>query len=139
MKRTEAKRLIDAARLWEEQQRYVENILLQLMQRAGKKRIEGPMVTLALKNNPPSCEVVQPDLVPEPYLRTTVTLSVDLLNRLLSHLMATEKGAPLFQELMPCKQSAPEAVKSEILKELKGGVSVPGCRLKDDSVRLEIK
>lgn len=186
--RAESGRLKDKAAAWDTQREYLEYQVLMLMQRSvcrsceGRqqakpckecgglgytKRVEGQHHKFVACKNPPSCEVAQPDMVPGPYMRTTITLSPDLLNRLLNHLMTTEKGAPIFQDLMQCKQSPAEPVKSEILRELKqpcpncqgkwdempgqihatvcgvcggsGRNSVPGCRLKDDSVRLEIR
>lgn len=154
---------------------YLERRVLDLMMRADQKRIDGQHVTLYRKKNPASVDVVQPDLVPDPYKRVGVTLTLDLWGRLLSHLMPTEKGAPLFGELMECKASAGEPMLSKIKDELKqpcpsckgngrehestilgsnfntvttracsacagsGKNSVPGCRLREDSQRLEIK
>lgn len=97
---------------------YLERRVLDLMTRADQKRIDGQHVTLFRKKTPASVDVVQPDLVPDPYKRVAVTLTLDLWSRLLSHLMPTEKGAPLFGELMECKASAPEPMLSRIKAEL---------------------
>jgi hypothetical protein len=135
----ELARIRDRRNERQEARQYLERRVLELMKRSGKKRIEGQHVTLTEKKNPASVDVSQPDMVPEAYKRVGVTLSLDLWNRVLSHLMPTERGAPLFQELMDCKVSAGEVMLSKVKDELKAGVGVPGCRLRDDSTRLEIK
>lgn len=137
--REEAKRLKEQADAWDTQRTYIERTVMQLMQRAGSKRVEGRHHKLMLYKNPASVEVAQPELVPEPYLRFAVTVTKDLWARLLAHLMPTEKGAPLFAELMECKCSTAEPMLSKIKEELKADIGVPGCRLVDDKVRLEIK
>jgi hypothetical protein len=135
----EIKRLQAIKRERQEARTYLENLILALIKRAGVKKIEGATVTLKAVKNPASCEVAQPDLVPDAYKRLTVTITADLYNRLMAHLMPTEKGAPLFAELMDAKATAPEPMLSKIKDELKAGAGVPGCRLVDDKYRLEIK
>jgi ParB-like chromosome segregation protein Spo0J len=119
---------------------YLEQRVLELMTRADQKRIEGQHVTLFRKKNPASVDVAQPDLVPDPYKRLTVTFSADLWQRLQTRVMMTEtKGSELFGEMMDAKQGAPEVMLQKVKDELKAGVGVPGCRLIEDKHRLEIK
>ena len=111
---------------------------LKAMQLRQTKKIEGARYTLAIKKNPASVQITDPAEIPKPYMRRTVTMNADLYDRLMAHLMTSERGAPIFQELMEAKASDPEPMKAEIGKELKAKVEVPGAKLIDDRVRLEI-
>jgi hypothetical protein len=122
--------------MWQQRRQRVESAVLQLMQRAGSKNIED---RLKVKRNPPSVDVAQPELVPAPYQRITVTMSKALYDRINQALFGGDKTSSLFAELQECKTGGPEPIKAQILSELKQGVGVPGCRLREDGVRLEVK
>jgi hypothetical protein len=137
--RAEAQRLREQSDAWEDRGNRVEAVTLRVMQQTGATLLEGTNSTFKVKKNPPSVDVAQPELVPAPYLRVAVTMSEDLFARITSHLFGTDKGATLFAELIECKRSNPEPMKDAIKAELKQGVGVPGCRLKEDSVRLVVE
>jgi Siphovirus Gp157 len=137
--RKEAKYYRDRAEAWDTQVAWLKGEVLAVMEMIGAKKIEGPHSTLKVVKNPPSVDVAQRELVPAAYQRRTVTVTGELWDRLLSHLFGTPKGSPLFVELQECKITDPEPMKDAIKKELKAGVSVPGCRLIDDKVRLEVE
>jgi hypothetical protein len=122
-----------------EAREYLERRVLDLMTRADTKRIDGQHVTLFRKKNPASVDVAQPELLPSEYRRFKITMTQALYDRLVQHLFGTEKGAPLFVELNECATSLQEPMLTKIKEELKAGVGVPGCRLREDSQRLEIK
>lgn len=120
--------------------KYLEARVLELMERAEKKTIEGQHVTLKRMKNPASVEVAQPDMVPSAYQRVTVKLTLDLWTRLTARVMTTEKkGDEMLAEVLDAKVSTPEPILSHIGNELKAGVGVPGCRLANENFRLEIK
>lgn len=137
--RAEAKRILAQADIWEQRGKRLNQITLRVMQQTGATHLEGATSTFKVRKNPPSLDVAQPELVPAPYQRRQVTLTTALWDRLLAHLFATPKGATLFVELQECKISEPEAMKDAIKKELKAGVGVPGCRMREDSVRLVVE
>lgn len=163
----EAKRLMATAAAWDKRRELVENVTRAAMQSMGKKLIEGGNSTLKLAKNPASVEVVQPDLVPDDYMRIKVTMTRALRGRILARLFGDKASVSLFQELMECSASDPEPMKTLIKEELKqpcpnckgqwdqmkgqstasvcgvcggsGILGVPGCRLVNDRMRLEIK
>lgn len=135
----EAKREQDRAKMWEAHYGRLANATLKAMQARGTKKIETARTTLKIAKNPASVEVFDSSAVPKPYLRRMVTLNADLYDRIAAHLMGTKDGAPLFSELLEAKTTQPEAMKTEIAKELKAGVAVDGCKLIDDRVRLVVE
>jgi hypothetical protein len=134
----EADRLHELAKAWFARHDRLEAITLRVMQQTGATLLEGRTSTFKVKRNPPSVDVAQPDLVPLDYRRITVTMNAGLWNRLIS-VLVSERGAPVLADLLACKKTNDEPVKTEIGKELKQGISVPGCRLLDDKVRLVVE
>ena len=137
--KTDAAAASGRAAMW---QRRADDLLsrsLKAMQLRGKKKIEGTRYTLAIKKNPASVDVFDAAQVPKPYMRRVITLNADLYDRLMGHLMTSERGQPLFQELMEAKTTEPEPMKTEIGKELKAKIPVAGAKLIDDRVRLEVE
>lgn len=137
--KAEEARIKELRQGWEARHDRLESTVIRVMQSIGKKVIEGAQSTLALKKNPASCDVRQPELLPDQYKRVTVTLTQALYNRVLAHLMTSDKGAPMFVELQECKTTPGEPMLAKIKDELKAGVGVPGAVLVDDKVRLEAK
>lgn len=137
--KTDAAAATGRASMWAKRAEDLLSRSLKAMQLRGHKKIEGARYTLAIKKNPPSVEILDAGEIPKPYLRRNVTLNADLYDRLMAHLMVTEKGAPLFQELQECKTTDPEPMKIEIGKELKAKIAVAGARLVDDKVRLVVE
>jgi hypothetical protein len=135
----EAKRCNEAAKAWDKRHESLESMVIAIMREANKTRLDGRHSVLNLRKNPASVDVAQPELVPGEYRRIVVTMSLAFYERLRTALMMNEKLAPLGSELIQSKVSEPEAMRSQIGAELKLGGSVPGCRLKTDSVRLEVK
>jgi Siphovirus Gp157 len=136
--RLESERIADQADAWMERHDRIEAITLRVMQQTGATLLEGRTSTFKVRKNPPSVEVAQPDLVPLDYRRITVTMTAGLWSRLIS-VLVSERGAPVLADLLACKKTNDEPVKTEIGKELKQGVGVPGCRLVDDKVRLVVE
>lgn len=145
--KAEAQRLQLQADAWAERGERLYAVTLQVMQQTGATLLEGANSTFKVRKNPPSVDVAQPELVPPAYQRQTVTLTVALWRRVLSHLFSNPRqplsggheDVSLFIELNECKISNPEPMKDAIKAELKAGVGVPGCRLVDDKVRLVLE
>jgi len=135
----EAQRVRSQAAMWEQRESRLREITLNVMQMVGAKELDGTNSTLKVRKNPPSVDVAQPELVPAPYQRITVTMSKYLYDRINQALFSGDKTSSLFVELQECKTGPIEAVKSKIAEELKQGVGVPGCRLREDSVRLVVE
>lgn len=137
--KAEAMRIKAQADAWTARHDRLEAVTLRVMQQTGATLLEGANSTFKVRKNPPSVDVAQPELVPTPYQRLTVKLNRGLWERVLAHLMMSEKGAPLFHELIEINVGNPEPMKDAIKSELRAGVGVPGCRLREDSVRLVVE
>jgi Siphovirus Gp157 len=159
----EVKRIQQRKKKRTEAAEYLQNTILELMERAGQKRIEGQHVTLKRVGNPPKV-VTQDDLVPHQFIRTTVKMSLLQLLQIGIQLRRTPEGRELFNELHTLTDArSDEPMLREIAAELKkpcpecyraghdeknggecevcggsGKASVPGCSLKP-SERLEIE
>lgn len=134
----EAKRCSEMAKAWEKRHDSLESMVISIMEQTGQKRIDGKHSVLSLRKNPPSVEVAQPDMVPGEYKRVTVTMPESLWNQVGQSLLLKDVrvAAALIDS---AKVGAPEPMKQKIGEELKVGGSVPGCRLRTDGVRLEVK
>jgi Siphovirus Gp157 len=73
----EIKRLQDRKRAAERCQERVEASVLRVMELWGLKKLEGRTSSLAMRQCPPSVEVLDIAVVPPGYIRTTVTEAVD--------------------------------------------------------------
>jgi hypothetical protein len=135
--KAEAKRIHEQAAAWEARHDRLEAVTLRVMQQTGATLLEGANSTFKVKKNPPSVDVAQPELVPTPYNRMTVTMSQSMFHRIVVALDKQQDGLGI--ELRACKTSNPEPMKDAIKAELKQGVGVPGCRLVDDKVRLVVE
>lgn len=130
----EAARLAARARAWRQKHDNLKDLVISIMQETGQTKLEGKSNTLSLRKCPASVEVAQPDLVPTAYQRRTITITEEVWIRLQSVLMTTERGAPLYQELIHAKVTEPEAMKSKIGDELKTGK----CLLCDHTGRVKM-
>ena len=138
--KAEAQRLQLQADAWAERGERLYAVTLQVMQQTGATLLEGANSTFKVRKNPPSVDPnIQMDILPTPYQRLTVKLNRSLWERVLAYLMTNEKGAPLFRELIEINVGNPEPMKDAIKSELRAGVGVPGCRLREDSVRLVVE
>jgi hypothetical protein len=77
MRRAEAERLRTRAQTDERKAERLKAYLLKHMQFLGSERIETTRFTLTVRANPPAVEVLEQALVPEEYIRTVTTTSVD--------------------------------------------------------------
>lgn len=77
MEADEAKRHQSRKQTWEKRIERLESSVQRVMAVAGTTKFEGRGNTLLLKANPPSVEVTDQSLVPQEYIRTTVTEAVD--------------------------------------------------------------
>ena len=73
----EIKRLQERKQSFARKQARLEDYILRVMNMAGRSKLEGRTSTLQLKSCPPSVEVINQALVPQEYIRTTITESVD--------------------------------------------------------------
>jgi hypothetical protein len=129
----EIERLKRRKRMWDKRYESLEAMVIDIMQVTKQTRIDGRHSVLQLKKNPPSVEVAQPDMVPGDMQRVTVKMTM-------AQWQQTVAAMPmaLAIELTGCA-APPEPMKTEIAKRLKEGDGVPGCRLRTDGVRLEVK
>lgn len=129
----ESKRLQRKADDWWRRHENLTNMVVDVMKATKQTRIDGRHSVLQLKKNPPSVEVAQPDMVPGDMQRVTVKMTM-------AQWQQTVAAMPmaLAIELTGCA-APPEPMKTEIAKRLKEGDGVPGCRLRTDGVRLEVK
>jgi hypothetical protein len=131
----ESDRCAEQSTAWRKRLRNLESMVISIMQGMKKDRIDGRHSVLQLKKNPASAEIQSPDLVPHEYQRVKVTMSAALWWKIRQKLALD----PLGTELFDVKDPEAEPMKDKIREELKVGGSVPGCRLRTDSVRLEVK
>lgn len=142
----EADRCKEMARVWQKRKKSLESMVIDIMQVTKQTRIDGRHSVLALKKNPASVDVAQPHLVPAEYERVNVTVRHSLWTNILALVVQAARRdttiALLYAEMQDpdkIQLGAPEPMKKKIAEELKVGGSVPGCRLRTDSVRLEVK
>lgn len=133
----EIERLKRRKQMWEKRRESLANMVIDIMQQTGATRLDGRHNVLSLRKNPPSVEVAQPSFIPPDLVRVAVKLTVEQWQQIINWL----KPAPSLQiELSTAVASKDaEPMKDEIKKRLKEGDGVPGCRLRTDSVRLEVK
>jgi len=130
-KREVAKRLLDEARALEAQQEWFEDRVVQVIEQHGPLR--GNVAVLKARNNPPSVNVRQPELLPSQYQRFTVPVSgADIESMFKLAVTAQESGQVALANLLRClvSQAKPEdPSKSKIGAALKAGEAVAGCVL----------
>jgi hypothetical protein len=120
-KRREAERLRASAERDEARAARVKEIVLGLMQQFDLKKIEGQAYTLKRQGNGGvrAVDVAQPDMVPEKYLRVTVTMSVPLWRVFCEDLSDAEMDEVNIRE--------PEPDKEAIRKQLETMEACPEC------------
>lgn len=67
------KRIADRRKAKENQISWIKNYLLENMLRTGITKIECPQFKISLRNNAESVHVVDENLIPDEYMRTTIT------------------------------------------------------------------
>ena len=127
----EIERLKLRKQMWERRRQSLSDMVIAIMQQTGATRLDGRHNVLNLRKNPPSADVAQPDMVPLNMQRRTVTMTEQIYQTLLN--------GPMGTLLLTAHAKDAEPMKLEILKRLKEGDGVPGCRLRTDGVRLEVK
>lgn len=138
--REEARRMLGHAQLWESREERLREVVIGVMQFAGKTRVDGRSNVLKLAKCPASVDVRQPDLVPTNLQRRKLTMTQALFEeiyKLLNDGDMDQRGMA-FSLLMAAQDSDPEPMKPEIGKRLKAGEAVPGTVLVTDKVRLKI-
>lgn len=139
--KAEASRIAERAKAWQKRGERLTDLVISVMQHAGKTEIEGRTSTLKLVKNPPSVEISQPELLPAEYARVSVQMNAKLWNTIKE---AHRSGATLTladaldKALSVAKVSEPEPSKPMIAAVLKADVGVPGARLNCDGVRLKV-
>lgn len=101
--------------------------------RAKNKRLEGKVFALALATSPDSVVITDEAQVPAEYKRVTVTLPLDVYNRLVEFGFTqgfTEKDMPVGNVAVS---------KTAVRKALDANVEVPGADLSFGETRLEVK
>jgi hypothetical protein len=134
----EAARCTAMAKNWQKRYDSLEAMVIDIMQATKQNRIDGRHSVLQLKKNPPSVEVAQPNLLPAELMRTSVTMTPVLRDKIFLALISAGETS-LSSAFTDCTCTTPEPRKNEIAKRLKEGDGVPGCRLRTDGVRLEVK
>lgn len=130
----EAKRCAELANGWKRRKESLQQMIISIMQQTGATRLDGRTSVLSLRKNPPTCEVAQPELVPDDLQRVTLKMTRRAWRRILDKLDATI----LTGIATDVHEGPPEPMKTEISKRLKEGDGVPGCRL-TQGVRLEVR
>jgi len=120
---------------WAARREKLEKYVHDVMVMTGQTRLEGNTNTLKLAKNPPSVEIVQPELVPIEYERITVTMPHPLWNRIQDE-ASVECRMWISAD---SKEKNPEPIKTEIARELKAGRGVPGCTLQTNKLRLVVE
>jgi hypothetical protein len=77
MRKAEAQRLRDRAAADEKHALRLRSYLQEHMQAIGTERIETARFTVSIRQNPPAIEVLEEALVPNEFIRTVTTTSVD--------------------------------------------------------------
>lgn len=130
--KAEAARCTVMAKNWQKRYDDLEAMVIDIMQATEQTRIDGRHSVLKLAKNPPSVDPhIQMDLLPYAFQRRTITITEDVYQTLLN--------GPLGTLLLAGTAKDPEPIKTDILKRLKEGDNIAGCRLKTDGVRLEVK
>jgi Gp157 protein len=143
--KAEKDRLAARQRMWEAREERLKEIVTGVMLMTGKKRLEGDSNTLRLQKCPASVEIGQLGMVPDEYLKATVTMPLELWNLVLELIEnAKDEGygaAPcIFKQIAPVMASVKlDASKSKIAEALKRGDGVPGCSLVTDKMSLRVE
>jgi hypothetical protein len=108
------------------------------LQATGQKKLDGETSTLKLAKNPASVDVRQPELVPDEFLRRSMTMPESMWKHISDCL--DEVGSRRRNDFDAfIDASKPEPVKADIAKALKAGAGVPGCERITDKVRLVVE
>jgi hypothetical protein len=75
--KAEIERLRQRAQLWEAREGRVRQYTQSVMERFDLRKVEGNTATFSLRAAPPSVIVSDPNLVPNEFKKTTVTVSID--------------------------------------------------------------
>ena len=149
--KAEKKRLADREAMWERREERLKEIVTQVMLMTGKTRLEGDSNTLQLVKNPPSVEILQPELVPSEYQKVFLTMPRALWARVVRMLAGvdallgtynSQTGALPTEVLVEIGQHSIETaqpMKIPIGEALKRGDGVPGCALVRDKMRLNVE
>lgn len=130
----EIERLERRKRMWKTRRENLTKMVIEIMQATKQTRIDGRHSVLQLAKNPPSVEVAQENLVPSEYRRAKVTMPADLFIKLLV------SAGPANDARVTAEATINyETDKIKVKTALKSGDGVPGCRLRTDGVRLEVK
>ena len=82
----EIKRLQDRKAEFEGSLERLKSYVVRVMQDTGAKKLEGSVVTLSLRKNPPAVEVADESAVPVEYKTATLTMAGSLVDRVLDAL-----------------------------------------------------
>lgn len=77
LRRAEAKRMADSVQTFDNKATWLRQYVLQHMQALGIERIDTGRFTLAVKQNPPRVEVLEPMMIPSEFNRTKITVEPD--------------------------------------------------------------
>lgn len=75
--KAEIYRLNERMNKYDREAQWLQAYVEREMKRAGKERINTPLFTIALQNNPPSVNVIDESAVPEEFWREKVERSID--------------------------------------------------------------
>ncbi len=141
--RAEQKRLAARAKTFDNAAERLKSYVLGIIEAGGTdekgkyRKLDGNTVSLIPKANPASVEITDIEAVPSEY--KTLTFSVPAVEWD-DHIEGCREmigSLPLI--LLAISKPSVSVDKAALAKALKSGAMVPGCDLKTDSMRLEVK
>ncbi len=111
---------------------------LKFRAQQGQALVRGDLGGLKLAKSPDKVDIRQPELVPDEYMRRSVTLDGATWRRILDALddYGEDHAREKLETLLDAKPGEP--MLSEIGQQLKAGIGVPGAVLLTERVRLKI-
>ena len=74
---TESKRLAGKARSLDNRAAWLKNYAMDCMGQMSKDGVQGQILKIKIQNNPPSCEILDEEVVPTSYVTEVVTKKID--------------------------------------------------------------
>ncbi len=129
-KYAESGRLHNAALRDEETAKRIKQMVLEVMQEFGEKKLPGRLFTISRQGNGgvQPLTIAQPDIVPLHMQRVTIEAHADMADDLISQFPGMLKVT---------RQAEPDPAR--IRNVLEGGNGVPGCRLEPRAEHIRIK
>ncbi len=129
----------DAERMWASRAERMEEILKEVMERRGVKRLDGKIGHISLKGNGglAPMEPVNESILPDEYRSISFTLPLPAWYKLQKLLEMTDQGGMLRFMLMSAKAASVNM--ASVRAALEAGEDVPGARLAERGKHIEVK